>query len=150
MFTYLNTYDQKRKMFLGEYSLLHNQYAQDSRFLSQFLVENEKQPLHLVSSNNEDFRTITARYTRFLENDIPKYIEEKMQKQQEQKHELEMDRNLGQLQLSLVKKMVECQLETIQNQSGKNASEHQVLLGKELALQWVMHTINDIVEKGNR
>ena len=61
-----------------------------------------------------------------------------------------MDRNLGQLQLSLVKKMVECQLETIQNQSGKNASEHQVLLGKELALQWVMHTINDIVEKGNR
>lgn len=149
VFTQLHTYDPKRKMFLGEYSLLHNQYAQDSRFLSQFLVENVKEPLYLISSKSEEYHSITNHYTRFLEQDIPKYMEEKTHKQVEEQRDHEMDKNLGQLQIALAKKMVEGQLETIQNQSGKSTAEHQILLGKELALQWTLHMMEDIVQKGS-
>lgn len=149
IFTRLNEFDKKKKMFRGEYSILHNAYAEDSRFLSQFLLENEQSPLVLFGSGSEDYQKITNQYERFLENDVHKYIEEKAQMRHEQQRDFEMDRNLGQLQLSLVKKMVESQLETVQNQHGKSPSEHQVLLGKELSLQWVLHMIDDIVEKGN-
>lgn len=148
-YTFLNRYDRKKRHFEGEYSLLFNQHTNDSFFLSKFLLENQGKPLFLFPSGSGEYQNITSNYQRFLENDIDKYVEEKVHKQIETKKDLEMDKGLGQLQLLITKQMVEKQLESIKNQTGKTAADHQVLLGKELSLQWVLHTIEDIIEKGN-
>lgn len=148
-FTYLNRYDRKRNRFEGEYSIVHNEYTYDSFFLEKFLLEHKELPVILLSSDHKRFTEITNKYHRYLEDDIPKIIEEKIQQRLEKEKMLELDRNLGQLQLAILKKMIENQLETIRAQTAKTSAEHQVLLGKELSLQWVLHTIDDIIEKGN-
>jgi len=148
-FTNLNEFDEKKKRFKGEYSLLHNQYSDDHVFLSLFLKENQEKPLMVFNSQNQQYRNVLAHYNRFLENDIPKYIEEKIQQKHSFEKDVQMDRNLGQLQLSIVQQMVEKQLESVRNQTAETASDHQVLLGKELSLQWVLHMMNDVIHKGN-
>ena len=149
IYTQLNQFDARKQLFQGEFSLVHNMYSYDAFFLSKFLFASKNQPLFLLNSQHDRYQEITSKYDRFLENDVPRYIEEKQQKSIEQKQDHLMDKNLGQLQLSITKGLVEKQLEDVKTQSANSPSEHQVLLGKELALQWVLHTIEEIVEKGN-
>jgi len=148
-FTFLNRYDKKKHRFEGEYSLYYNSHTRDSFFLSKFLFENQGKSLMLLPSSDSEYSHITNSYKRYLEGDIDKYIEEKNQKTDEVKKSTEFDKSLGQLQLSIVKQMVEKQLESIRKQPAESAADHQVLLGKELSLQWVSHMIQDVVEKGN-
>jgi hypothetical protein len=147
-FTSLNRFDERKKIFEGEYSLLFNRYSYDSLFLSKFLMKHINKPLLLIDSDNEKYNEIVNSYTHFLKEDVDKYIEEKVQLEEEQKNDLIMDRNLGQFQLAIIKQMIEKQLEVTQAQSANSNSDHKVLLGKELAFQWVLHTIDDVLEKG--
>jgi hypothetical protein len=111
-------------------------------------MKHINKPLLLIDSDNEKYNEIVNSYTHFLKEDVDKYIEEKVQLEEEQKNDLIMDRNLGQFQLAIIKQMIEKQLEVTQAQSANSNSDHKVLLGKELAFQWVLHTIDDVLEKG--
>lgn len=148
MFTHLNRFNSKSKQFQGEYSIIHNDFSEDNVFLNKFLLTYIHSPLYLLNNNDKEYLNVINNYSRFLENDIAKHIEEKIQTHIFKEKDLEMEKNLGQLQLSILKKMIEKQLETVRNQSATTQAEHQVLLGKELSLQWVLHTLEDIVEKG--
>jgi hypothetical protein len=147
VYTSLSRYNRKMKGFEGEYSLIHNRYSNDAFFLSKFLLSHPEKPLMLLHSQNNDYKEVLNRFSRFDEQDIEKYIEEKTDKTIEQQKEQEMDKNLGQLQLAIITKMVEAQIKTIQNQKADTAADHQILLGKELGLQWVLHTIKDVTDK---
>ena len=147
IYTKLNSYDRKNSRFEGEYSLLHNTYSYDSFFLSRFLLAFKNQPLLLIDHQHELHKKALNQFQHFSEDDIPKYIEEKKFREIEQKKDQQMDKDLGQLQLSIVKGMIEKQLESVRNQSGSNPSEHQVLIGKELSLQWALHMIDDIAKQ---
>lgn len=149
IFTNLNEYDLKLKRFKGEYSLLHNTYSNDSFFLHHFLLKNSGQPLLVLNSANDKYTEITNCYNRFLENDIPKYIEEKIEKEKEHHKDIEMDKNLGQLQIALVKQMVEKEIEAVRNKNGKDLMEHSFINGQLIGLQWVSQMIENIVERKN-
>lgn len=147
-FTYLNRYIPKKKNFEGEYSLIHNAFSEDSFFLSQFLFRNVDKPLVLLPSHHKDYRLILNTYHRFLEKDIPNYIEEKIQKDQEQKNTQYKEQQIGQFQLLLLKKMIEKELEKIEHLEMSQPENQKILLGKKLGIEWVLFTISDIIEKG--
>jgi len=148
-FTFLNRYDDKRKKFQGEYSILHNLYEENSYFLNRFLAFHVGKELILMNSSHPDYPEVATKYQRFMEDDIPKYLEEQIQKEKDFRKDLDMDRNLGQLQLSILQKMVEEELKMVQNRGADTVDDHKVLLGKELGLQWVLHSLNDLVRRGS-
>lgn len=149
-YTLLNRFLNRQHMFEGEYSILHNSHTHDAVFLSKFLLHHQKQPLLLLPNGNNDYLNIIKNGERFLEDDIEKHMEEKQQKKQEENKHLNMERSIGQFQLLILKEMIQEQLKSIHSEPTHSSSEHQITLGKELSLQWVLHTIKDIIEKGNQ
>ncbi|MCL6549075.1 MAG: hypothetical protein K6T30_09230 [Alicyclobacillus sp.] len=148
-FTALNRFDPKTNRFEGEYSLLHNTYSNDGFFLFRFLLAHREHPLVLLDSESERYHQVIHSYRHFQEDDIPKYIEEKVQQQKEEEHDLIAKRSIGQIQLLIAKKMIEKEWENVKNEVSRSERDTYVLLGKDWAFGWSVRTINDIVDRGN-
>ncbi|MBX5437410.1 MAG: hypothetical protein IRZ33_09365 [Alicyclobacillaceae bacterium] len=148
-FTALNRFDPKTSTFEGEYSLLHNTYSNDGFFLYRFLIAHRDHPLVFLDSGSERYYHVIHTYHHFQEDDIPKYIEEKVQQQQEQQHDLMAKRSVGQIQLLIAKKMIEKEWESVKNEVSRSERDTYILLGKDWAFGWSVRTINEIVERGN-
>jgi hypothetical protein len=129
---------------------MHNTHTNDAFFLSKFLFQHQQKPLLLLPNGNDQYIDIIKNYHRFLEDDIEKYMDEKQQKVEENEKNLNMERGIGQLQLLILKEMIQEQLKSVHSEPTHSPSDHQVALGKELSLQWVLHTIGDIIEKGKK
>jgi len=149
-YTLLNRFLPRQHTFEGEYSLLHNTHTHDAVFLSTFLFQHQQQPLLLLPNGNNQYLDIIKYGERFLENDIEKHMDEKQQKKQEESQQLNVERSLGQFQLLILKEMIQEQAKSLHSQPTHTPADHQLTLGKELSLQWVLHTIEDIIEKGNQ
>ncbi|MCO6705222.1 hypothetical protein KQH24_33200, partial [Streptomyces sp. CHB9.2] len=66
--------------FLGEYSLLHNDYTRDSIVLNKFLLAHLGHTIRPIPSQTDDYRQIICNASHFLEDDIDKYVEESQQR----------------------------------------------------------------------
>lgn len=148
IYTSLNHFDKKRNCFEGEYSLLHNEHSYDSYFYSRFMLRYKGEKLELIDSNDNRYSNIINTYTRFAEDDIPKYIEEKLYKQKETENDRVLDINLGQLQIAIMKSMLEKELESIKQKPANKESDHYIFLGQQLGMEWALRTLNDVIEKG--
>ena len=148
-YTSLHEYDRKKQMFQGEYSLIHNRFSYDHVFLSKFLLLNEGNPLSLISSQNTEYFEIRNNYDRFLENDVSKYIGEQVEKEKYIQNNHLIDKGLGQLQLMILKGLVESRLKTVGAISSQPDVDNRKILGRELELEWVMEKIDELIQKGN-
>ena len=147
-FTYLHHFNRKSSLFEGEHSMLHNRHENTGMFLSKFVLASQGHELTLLHSRDEKYPHITQTYIRFMEEDIEKVVEEQVYASREKQHELQLDKDLGMLQLSIIKMMVERKLEDIKKTSHEPGNDERLMLGKELALEWTLHTIQDVIEKG--
>lgn len=148
-YTNLNKYNKNLKRFEGEYSLIHNLYDLNSFLLHQFLKDHIGKELKLINSTEEEYSKVSHYYERFLEEDISNYIENNKQKEEEEQKSIDMDKNLGQLQLFIVKGMLEEEIKAIRNQKGEDIEEHKFLLGKQIGLEYALRQLEEILEKGN-
>lgn len=147
-FTYLHQYQTKTHRFDGEHSLLHNRFEQKGIFLSKFLLFTQGHELVLLNHSDEAYASITQSYQRFLENDIEKVVEEQLYESKQFQIDNQLDKELGTLQTSIIKMMLERKLKDIQTESSEEGKNHTLLLGKELALEWALQTVEEIIKKG--
>lgn len=147
-FTYLHRYLVKSHVFEGEHSLLHNRFTHDSIFLSKFLMASYGHQIVLMKSSDDRFSEIVTHYDRFLEQDIEKIVEENLYKEKEARIDSQLDRDIGGLQVSIIKMMVEKKLNDIKKDMNLEGNDAKLMMGKELALEWALHTIIDVIEKG--
>ena len=147
-FTSLNRFDRRANTFEGEYSLLHNTYSHDEYFLARFLLSHVGHALQLVSSNEDRYRQVWNNYRRFQEQDIPKYVEDKVMHLRDAEHALQARENVGQIQLLIAKQLIKREWESVQHEPAQSDRDTFVLLGKEWAFHWSLTTIDRLVESG--
>jgi hypothetical protein len=144
VYTALNRYRAEGGTFEGEYSLLHNSYSHDAYFLSRFLVMHATHPLMVLPNYHPQYTKVMAHYEHFEEDDIPKYMEEKRQRDSEAIYEQEKQQAVGQLQLLIAKKLIEREWEQVQQQPSHSERDTYVLLGKDWAFGWSVRTIDRV------
>ncbi|MDQ0190233.1 hypothetical protein [Alicyclobacillus cycloheptanicus] len=148
VYTALNRFDPKQNAFEGEYSLLHNTYSRDQYFLARFLIEHVAHPLVFLNSESDRYHEVIHNYGHFREDDISRYVQERVLQENEFEQTLTVQQSIGQLQLLIAKKMIEKELESVQNTPSSSERDTYVLLGKDWAFRWSVNTINDLVEQG--
>lgn len=148
-YTVLNRYNPKTHAFEGEYSLIHNEYTNDSYFLSRFLLQHHGHHLVLLNSDDERYYEIKQNYHHFEEEDISRYMEELAQRRAEDTQKLSVKQNVGQLQILVARKMIEQEWEAVQEQESSSERDTYVLLGQDYAFRWSVQAINRILEFGD-
>ena len=146
-FTSLNRFDRRLDAFEGEYSLIHNTHSRDDHFLTRFLLSHIGHSLRVLSSEDDRCREVLQDYERFQEDDIPKYIEEKVLQQFDSERELEAKQSVGQIQLLIARQLIRKEWEMVQKRPAASDRDTYVLLGQEWAFRWSVHTIDDLVEQ---
>lgn len=146
-YTLMHSYDKESGSFLGEYSLLHNNYTRNSVVLNKFLLAHLGHALRTIPSQTEEYRQIICTASHFLENDIDKYVEESQAHAKFQERNRKSEREIGQVQLYLIEHLLSHELQALSEKRGATPAEGQVLLGKELgikqSLELVRRVIND-------
>lgn len=145
-YTNLNRFNPRTHLFEGEYSLLHNEYARDAYFLSSFLFDHAAHPLMVIHSDDERYSEIRRTYHHYREEDVPRYIQELLQRRDEAEHTLTNQQQVGQLQLLVAKKMIEQEWESVQTRESTSERETYVLLGQDFAFRKSVQTINQVVD----
>lgn len=148
-YTHLHEYNRTTKQFKGEHSIIHNRHLEDARLLSSFLYQNREGTFRLVMSQDKEYSHIIGHFKRHLEEDIEKYMDEILHKEQDSQKDIQMDRNIGQLQLAIVKKGIEEEHKSVKTTRGIDSDDHQFLLGKEMGLKWVLEYIQTILNRPN-
>jgi hypothetical protein len=146
-FTYLHRYLSATHSFEGEHSMLHNRYSGDTYFLSKFLIASKDSSLRILTSSDLDYKTVTDTYARFLEEDIEKVVEEKMYREREARIDHDMDKDIGKLQISIVKMMIEKKLEDFKAHENDGNVDQRLILGKQVSLEWALSMIEDVLQK---
>ena len=146
-YTQLHTFDANKQAFDGEYSLLYNAYTHDHHFLNKFLIIHRNHQLHLLMNNDETYDYTLRNYQHFLWAQIDQYMMGKFY------HDVDVNLEplyveFEQLQLSILHKLLEQELDEIRKQVARDSAEGMVLLGKELALSWAIYTLQDIIKRG--
>lgn len=143
-FTALNRFLPRQHRFEGEYSLLHNRHAGDHYFLSKFLLAHREHPVRLVGSDGDSYYEVLHAYQRFMEDDIPKYVEQCQLAEQEAENRLLAERHAGQLQLFVVKHWIQQEWEEVRQATAHSDLETYVLLGKDWAFRRSVDAINRV------
>ncbi|TQK73417.1 hypothetical protein FB479_10244 [Brevibacillus sp. AG162] len=146
-YTLLHSYDKDSGSFLGEYSLLHNNYTRDPIVLNKFLLAHLGHTIRTIPSKTDDYRHIICNASRFLEDDIDKYVEESQLRAKFKERDRKSEREIGQVQLYLVEHLLTHELQNLSQARASTPAEGQVFLGKELgfkqALELVRRVKND-------
>lgn len=143
-YTLLHSYDKDSGSFLGEYSLLHNNYTRNDIVLSKFLLAHLGHTIRSIPSQTEDYRSIICNASHFLENDIDKYVEESLEKRRFSERDRRSEREIGQVQLYLVEHLLTHELQMMSQARAATPAEGQVLLGKELALKQSLELVRRV------
>ncbi len=144
-YTLLHSYDKETGTFLGEYSLLHNEYTRDSVVLNKFLLAHLEHPLRAIPSKTDEYMNIICTAARFLENDIDKYVEESLDKRRYEERILLHQREIGRVQIRIVEHLLKQALQTVTNTPAASPAEGQVLLGQELGIKKALDVIQRVL-----
>lgn len=118
-------------------------------FLSKFLIWTQGEPLTLVASDSPSYSTIIANYRRFMEEEISDYVEEQVNREVYTRRNADLDKGLGQLQVMILKGMVEERLGDVQKGMKESGSDLSSLGARELELNWMKQQILWLLERGN-
>jgi hypothetical protein len=144
-FTLLHSYDKESGMFLGEYSLLYNQYTENSIVLNKFLLSHLGHAIRPIPSQTEEYREIICTADHFLENDIDKYVEESMAQREDRERDRKREREIGQVQLYLIEHLLTHELQSLADAKATTPAEGQVLLGKELGIKKSLELVRQVI-----
>lgn len=134
-YTLLHSYDKDSGSFLGEYSLLHNNYTRNNVVLNKFLLCHLGHTVRTIPSQTEDYREIICNASHFLEDDIDKYVEESQERLRYSERDRKSEREIGQVQLYLIEHLLTHELQMLTQARAATPAEGQVLLGKELGIK---------------
>ncbi|WP_411504068.1 hypothetical protein [Brevibacillus centrosporus] len=143
-YTLLHSFDKDSGSFLGEYSLLHNDYTRNSVVLNKFLLSHLGHTIRSIPSKTEDYRNIICTASHFLENDIDKYVEESQDRMRFSERNRKSEREIGQVQLYLVEHLLTHELQMMTQARASTPAEGQVMLGKELGLKQSLEVLRKV------
>lgn len=148
-YTMLGKYIKKGKRFQGEYSLLYNNHTENDEILHRFVTGHLQHNLKALSNKNEEYVEIIKTADHFMEEDIENFVAESLEDKQNEAHDLEMDRELGQLNFHILLKMLEEEAEAIAKTATATSAESQFLLGKEEGIKTALNILRDLMERTN-
>lgn len=148
-YTSLGHYVEKEGHFEGEYSLLHNQRMDSDELLCRFILCHLGHHLKAIPNRTDEFSYILQNTKRFKDGEVDQFVEEALQRKQAKEKDLAMDRELGQLQLNVLWKMIEDEAKVIAKLPTETKAEAQFLLGKEEGLKRSLSLLKDLMEKTN-
>ncbi|GED31355.1 hypothetical protein [Brevibacillus centrosporus] len=143
-YTLLHSFDKDSGSFLGEYSLLHNDYTRNSVVLNKFLLSHLGHTIRSIPSKTEDYRNIICTASHFLEDDIDKYVEESQDRMRFSERNRKSEREIGQVQLYLVEHLLTHELQMMTQTRASTPAEGQVMLGKELGLKQSLEVLRKV------
>ncbi|QDS34908.1 hypothetical protein [Brevibacillus brevis] len=143
-YTLLHSYDKESGSFLGEYSLLHNNYTRDAIVLNKFLLAHLGHTIRTIPSKTDDYRHIISNASHFLEDDIDKYVEESQQRAKFKERDRKSEREIGQVQLYLVEHLLTHELQNLSQARASTPAEGQVFLGKELGFKQALDLVRRV------
>lgn len=143
-YTLLHGYDKESSQFLGEYSLLHNEYTRNSIVLNKFLLGHLGHTLRTIPSKTDEYMNIICTASRFLEDDIDKYVEESLARLKYQERDRQSEREIGRVQLHIVDHLLRHELKLLADTPGSTAAAGQVLLGKELGIKRALEILENV------
>lgn len=144
-FTQLHSYDKETGVFLGEYSLLHNNYTRNSIVLNKFLLSHLGHSVRTIPSQTDEYRDIICNAAHFLENDIDKYVEESQAVEKYRERNRKSEREIGQVQLYLIEHLLSHDLNSLWQVKAATPAEGQVLLGKELGIKQSLELVRRVM-----
>ena len=144
-YTLLHSYDKETGRFLGEYSLLHNEHTKNSVVLNKFLLAHLGHSLKLIPSKTEEYMNIICTASRFLEDDIDKYVEESKAQRQYEERDRKSERQIGRIPMHLAEHLLRHELDKLSNARASNPAEGQVLLGKELGIKKALEVLQQVL-----
>lgn len=146
-YTLLHRYDKETGTFWGEYSLLLNDYTRNSVILNKFLLAHMGHSIKCIPSQTDEYMNIICNCSRFLEDDIDKYVTESREARLFEERDRKSEREIGRVQAYIIRHLLQTELEKLSSQKAGTPAEGQVLLGKELgfkqALEIVQQVLND-------
>jgi len=148
-YTLLGCYLPKQGRFQGEHSIVHNRHLESDALLCKFLVAHVGHPVRLVPDRTDEYTSALARLTRFAEDDIDRYVLEAKLAAEAHSRDREFDQGLGQLQLLILRQMLNHEAETVSRTPSLREADSQFLLGKQQALEWAAQTVEEIIRKGS-
>ncbi|WP_139490459.1 hypothetical protein [Brevibacillus dissolubilis] len=143
-YTLLHTYNKETGNFLGEYSLLHNAHTHNSIILHKFLLAHLGHPLRLIPSKTDEYMNVICTATRFLEDDIDKYVAEAKAQKEYWEREKRSERDIGKVQVHIIEHLLELELKMLADIRAHTPAESQVLLGKELAFKKALEILQKV------
>lgn len=146
VYTLLHSYDKDSGMFLGEYSLLHNEYTRDSIVLNKFLLAHLGHALKVIPSKTDEYMEIICNTKRFLQDDIDKYVEESKERRLFAERDRLSERHIGRVQVYMIKHLLDSELNELGKRKAASAAEGQVLLGRELGIKKALQIVEQVLE----
>ncbi len=143
-YTLLHGYDKESGNFLGEYSLLLNDYTRSNVVLNKFILAHLGHTLRAIPSKTDEYMNVICTASHFLEDDIDKYVEESLEKLKFQERDRKSEREIGRVQIHIIEHLLKHDLELLANTRSGSSAEGQVLLGKELGIKQSLEVIRKV------
>lgn len=144
-YTLLHSFDKESGSFLGEYSLLHNEYTRNNIVVNKFLLAHLGHTIRTIPSQTDDYREIICTASHFLEDDIDKYVEESQDRAKYYERNRKSEREIGQVQLYLIEHLLSHELQMLSQIRAATPAEGQVMLGKELAIKQSLELVHRVI-----
>ncbi|WP_245954565.1 hypothetical protein [Paenibacillus flagellatus] len=146
-YTALGKYIDKEGRFEGEYSLLYNRHIHSDDMLCRFLIRHADHALRLHPNRTEAYSDILRNGNRFMDQDVDAFLELDLDRKERMKHELDMERGLGQLQLHVLLAMLKEEAESLSKKPTATPAESQFLLGKEEGVKHAISVLEELLDK---
>lgn len=144
-YTLLHSFDKESGSFLGEYSLLHNEYTRNNIVVNKFLLAHLGHTIRTIPSQTDDYRGIICSASHFLEDDIDKYVEESRDRAKYYERDRKSEREIGQVQLYLIEHLLSHELQMLTQIRAATPAEGQVMLGKELGIKQSLELVHRVI-----
>jgi hypothetical protein len=127
--------------------MLHNAYSKDSFFLNRFLISNENNPVVLVSNETDKYAETTKSYEDPFEDDIERYIEEKILKEIERTQGMFRQREASDFDFTVFKKFIEEELTDIKNERAVDIEDRYINEGQKMFAKKILRMISEVEQK---
>ncbi|HET7628027.1 MAG TPA: hypothetical protein VFK44_06510 [Bacillales bacterium] len=146
-YSLLGRYLSETGSFEGEYSIVHNEYMQTGELLCRFLVEHRNHSLQVVPDKTESYKKVLAGASRFKEQDIDRYVEKSLHEKQKRQQKLADKQAVGQLEMTILKKMLEEEIEAVSAEKTDSPAESQFYLGKEEGIKEALNKLKQLTSE---
>ena len=145
-FTTLGKFVENEGHFEGEYSLLHNRRANHDELLCRFLIRHARHTLRMEESRTKSYSDVIRTGARFRDEEIDAIVEQQMERERDRENERALERNLGQLELNVLRGLLAGEAELLSREKADSAAAAQFLLGKEEGLKRAMRLLDELLE----